>query len=245
MKKQVACALAALACTVGITGTARAVPIEISFTGTELGGTGAVSGGFNFETDRLFRDTPPGIPPLAAFTDWQPTDLTAPLASFSGGGYDVVFPSLGGSNYSSIQFIDGCNEAGCPSPDDHFTLFAFNSEAPADLAPDFTGTYSAHTLLFLPLANGLGTEQFDTSTVEPAAITTLPMGQVLGIFSDWRYDCFAGACASTQNAQVTFFMDSVTRTLHEVPEPETLSLFAAAGLAFLLRRRPAVSARPN
>jgi hypothetical protein len=237
MRKQVACAIAALAFILG-SSTANAVPIEISFTGTDLGGSDVVSGGFNFETDLLFRSTSPGMPPFAAFTDWQPTDPAVPLAYFRGGGYDVSFPYFGGSRYSSIQFTDGCTEPGCVSADDNFSLFAFSADASeAELFAGFTGTYNTYTLLFLPLATGFGAELFDTSTVEPTAALTLPLGQVLGIFSDWTYDCVEGICSSTQNAQVTFFTDTVTRTTREVPEPGTLSLFSAALFSLLMLRR--------
>ena len=247
MKKLVVRALAAAVVTLGFTVAAQATPMYFDFTGTVLGSPGsAVTGGFNFEIDRLYSAPAPGQPQLVTFIDWQPTGLSAPLAFLNFGDRNVEFPAYGGINYLYSQFNDACTPGEeCPaSASDHWSIFASTSEQPeAGTAPDFTGSMRAAYLFFLPL-DGLPQDTFDASTVDPTAILTLPLGNTLGIYSEQLIDCVRGECTYSNPYQLTFTIDSVSRGLgpRSVPEPGTFGLLGVAlvGMFFVRRRRLAL-----
>ena len=249
----------------GFSVDAAAVPIYFDFTGTMTGNSatgigpdnavpategyslgGAISGGFTFETDRLY---PSDIPPNGRiWVDWQPVDPAEPLASLNFGGRNVSFPLFTGLNYSDMSFGDNCTPDGCPpNISEGFTLFA--SSADHEFIPaDFTGTYRSSSLMVFSTAETRVPDfpyyqtfdYYDLSTIDPSSIVSLPLYDTLGVYVEETDTCVSGSCTYS-NLQFSFSLDSVTRGIGPratgVPEPGTLGLFAASGLGLLLFRR--------
>jgi hypothetical protein len=262
MKKNLvrtALAVAAL----GVAGTAQAVPVYFDFTGTITSSTvsppdgstgGALSGGFNFETDRLF-EAPPiisGQTTQYAFVDWQPSDLSEPLAFLNFGGGNLSWPNYE-SSYSIITFFEGCSVSGCPpQTSEAFSLQALSGDV---WSPDFTGTMHTQFLFFMSSAETRlpdspyfeNFDYFEPEDVAPTSIVTLPLYALIGLFSETTSSCVNGACATIEDRQYTFSVDSVSRGVgaRSVPEPGTLGLFgvALAGMFFLRRRQTALLQR--
>jgi len=270
MKRIVTASTAALAACL-LAGTAEAVPFHFDFTGTTTGSSysypmpagapttvdgyslgQAVNGGFNFDTDRLYDAGTFGF--QHSWVDWQPTNLTEPLAFLSFGGRDVSLPAYpGGSSYSDVSFVDACTPTACePGWAENFSLYATSSDR--DITADFTGT-SHRTSIFFDSAALIrladypffqNYDYFDGASVDPLSILSLPLLDMIGIYSEETIDCVSGACTSLDR-QFSFAIDSVSRGLTPataVPEPGTLELLGAATLAALLlaRRRKPTSA---
>ncbi len=255
-------------------GVAQAVPIYFDFTGTMTGNSatsigpdgnvpategyslgGSISGGFTFETDRLY---PSDIPPNGRiWVDWQPVDPAEPLAFLSFGGRDVSLPQYTGLNYTDMSFGDNCTPDGCPPGiNEGFSLFASSADQPF-IDADFTGTFRTSSVMVFSTAETRVPDfpyyetfdYFDLSAIDPYSIVTLPLYETLGLYVEETDTCVSGSCTYS-NLTFSFSLDSVTRGVGPraiaVPEPDTLGLFAAAGAGFLLfgrRRRPATHAQ--
>jgi hypothetical protein len=267
MKRIVAAAGAALIA-MSLVGTAQAVPIYFDFTGTITGASysyplpagapttvegyalgEAVSGGFNFETDRLYDAGTFGF--QHSWVDWQPANLTEPLTFLSFGGRDVALPVYpSGSNYTYISFVDACTPTCNPGWMENFNLFTTSTDQEITTA-DFTGT-THRSSLFVSSAAYFSVpdypysehfDYFDGATVDPLSIVSLPLFTMIGIYSEETVNCVAGACTN-QSLQFNFSLDSVSRGVGprtSVPEPGTLGLLGAAAFGLLLfgRRRTA------
>jgi hypothetical protein len=241
---KLALAVAALA----IGSAAHAVPIYFDYTGHVTGGTAdapigaAVSGGFNFETDRLVA-LPVSQRIIYTFTDWQPTGLTEPLGfmNIDGAGYEV--PSLA-TSYASINFFDGCNPV-CGFPPSEY--FSFNATTYDAWTPGFTGDLRTISLLlyasyetalpdhpFREPYNG-----FDGATATPLDVLSLPLPYLSGTYLEQIDSCVDGQCTTTRLVNHNFDVDTVTRGVgpRSVPEPGTLALLGAAAIGVFARRR--------
>ena len=128
--KKIFARAAAAAAAFGFGSLAQAVPLYFDFTGTvsSVGGSAfpspnesrigqGFSGGFTFETDRLFA-TPPGSHPLSqTFIDFSNSGLGASSSHLTIGGETFAFPSQP-NQYTMMTFNDACSPAppatGCP-----------------------------------------------------------------------------------------------------------------------------------
>jgi hypothetical protein len=231
----------------GSAGLAHAVPLYFDFTGTitstspsAIEGTAvgvAVSGGFNLETDRFVR-SPDDETPIVQFLDWQPVNPSEPLAFVNFAGRGLVVPSYGYSNYTSIDFIDNCQNAGSciPGTFENFDIFSRTNDGEAE--NDFTGTlHSIHIGIIAFTDPGL--DYFDGAAVDPYSVINLPLYRLMGYFDDFTETCILGHC-TFEARQSIFSVDTVTRGVgpRQVPEPGTLGLLgtAIAGV-FAIRRR--------
>jgi hypothetical protein len=257
MQRNVARRATAAALALGFAGLAQAVPLYFDFTGTVVGETvppmdggevgNAVSGGFTFETDRLFPTSPA---PLGdgfqhTFVDWQPTGLTEPFAFLNFGGRSLTWPNYE-SNYSLISFGEACSPSGCaPQTGENFNLQAHSQDI---WNPDFTGTMHSSFLFFMSAAQTRIPDfpffeyfnYFDPEDIVPTAIVTLPLYDLVGVYAETVSSCVAGACTTIEDRQFGFSIDSVSRGEgpRSVPEPGTIGLLGAAlFLCFALRRR--------
>jgi hypothetical protein len=250
---------------VSFAGTAQAVPLYFDFTGTTTGYSytypspdgspttvdgyalgETVTGGFNFETDRLYDAGTFGF--QHSWVDWQPANLTEPLTFLSFGGRDVSLPAYpDGSKYTVVSFVDACTPTCNPGWQDNFNLFTTSIDQEITTA-DFTGTTHRSSLFVSSAAYTIvpdypyqeGFDYFDGATVDPFSIVSLPLFNMIGIYSEETVNCVAGACTN-QSLQFNFSLDSVTRGIGpraSVPEPGTLGLFGMTALiALRLRRR--------
>jgi len=262
MKKSLARTAVAVAAFV-VAGIAQAVPVYFDFTGTITGSSvsppdglmgSPLSGGFNFETDRLL-EAPPltsGQSTQYTFVDWQPSGLSEPFAFLNFGGGSLSWPNYE-SSYSLINFFESCSVSGCPpQTGENFNLQATTGDA---WSPDFTGTMRTNFLFFLSAAETRlpdypffeSFNYFEPEDVAPTSIVTLPLYSLVGLFSETSYSCVEGACSTIEDRQYTFSVDSVSRGEgpRPVPEPGTLELFgvALAGMLFLRRRQTALLQR--
>lgn len=256
MKKHLARAAAA-AVALGVASLAQALPLYFDFTGTVTGHTlppteggvmgNAVSGGFNFDTDRLFPSSVPlGEGTQYTFVDWQPANLTEPLAYLNFGGRSLAWPSYE-SNYSLINFLEACPISGCaPNTSENFNLQAHSQDVWSE---DFTGTRHSSFLMFISAGQTRlpdfpffeSFNYFEPEDAVPTSIATLPLHDLLGIYSETVSSCVSGVCTTIDDRQFNFSVDSVSRGVgsRSVPEPGAFGLLGAAlaGM-WLLRRRP-------
>jgi hypothetical protein len=231
------------AAAVAFTGIAQAVPIYFDFTGrVNSGDPGTVfgtpvSGGFTLETDRIpapILSPQQPIQPTYQTADWDPQNLSEPLAYLSSGGN--VFPDYA-LDYALLTFIDGCQPGCSPTSFDDFSIYVVTQDL---WTPDYTGQYRLASLLLWNTVNG--SDAFDGSTAQVIDMVSLPLGNMGGFYGESLSDCVDGNCTLISSTSYGFSVDTLTRGVgsRSVPEPGTLALLAA-GLAGcgLRRRRPA------
>jgi hypothetical protein len=250
----------------GFAGLAQAVPLQFNFSGAvtntawSAGGWSdaanemgkQVSGGFTFETDALASNFYPAPVPQQSFLEYASSGTALrSSAHLTLGGQEIeVLPYS--TNYASISFIDACN----PAPGscnnswiENFNLYANSSSHP--FAADFTGSYQTRSLSFSSMIpydpwdlDAPRLNYFDVSQgIDSFAIATLPLYTLSAIYSENIASCVAGDCSWTQARQWHISIDSVSRGVHEVPEPGTMALFGFGLAATLgMRRRKRASA---
>jgi hypothetical protein len=219
----------------GLAGVAEATPIYFDFTGTINGSDTAISGGFNFESDRLWSTGEPAGGWQYTFVDWQPVGATLPAAFLSFGGQEISFPRYE-SHYSLINFADQCSSTPCaPNTADNFNLQAHTSDV---WTPDFTGTLRSGMIYVLNY-DWTNLDFIDGATAIPTDIVSLPLHSLIGIYSESVQNCVAGSCSVLSDTQIGFSLDTVSRGIgaRPVPEPGTLGLLGVALGGILLRRR--------
>jgi hypothetical protein len=232
------------AAAVAFTGIAQAVPIYFDFTGRVNSGEPGtvfgtpVSGGFTLETDRIPAPIlSPHNPtyPTYQTSDWDPQNLSEPLAYFSSGS--TVFPDYA-LDYALLTFIDGCPTVCSPTSADSFDLLVVTQDL---WTPGFTGQYRIASLFLWNAVNGSDT--FDGSTAQVIDMVSLPIGSMSGFYGESMSNCVDGNCTLVSSSTFGFSIDTLTRGVgtRSVPEPGTLALLAAglAGCALRRRRRPA------
>ncbi len=235
MKKSLALCAIAATITSGFSGVAQAVPVYFDFTGTISGTGSAISGGFNFDTDRLLF-APPALNSQYTFVDWHPEGLTEPLAFLDFDGRQVRYPVFD-TYYNLVSFVDQCSSDPCPGAGDNFNLMSITN----DTTPvDFTGTFRSSSIMVFAFGP-LDHDYVNGSTALPIDIVTLPLHQLVGIFSESEQSCVLGVCSTVHGNSINFTLDTVSRGVgaRSVPEPGTLGLFgvALAGMWVLRRRR--------
>jgi len=240
-------AIAALA--FGCAGVAQALPIYFEFSGivtqpsSAVGVGTAVSGRFNLETDRLLFSGPSGGIQYS-FVDWEPTDLTGPLAyvDFAGTHHEVPAYS---SSYAILNFADGCQPVCNTGWSENFNLGASTQDAwsqgyTGQLRSSNISLVNAYTLPGFPPQ---GYDAFEGATATPLDTLSLPLASLSGSYYESIAECVDGACAETSHDYFVFRIDTLTRGVVQtsVPEPGTLGLWATAMLLGVATRRRARS----
>ena len=241
-------AIAALA--MASAGLAHAVPIYFEFMGSvsqpssTIGVGTAVSGGFNLETDRLLSAGPPASGIQYSFVDWQPTGLTQPLAFIDFAGTHQEVPAYA-TNYALVNFVDGCQPLCNTQWAEDFNIGAYSSD---DWSEGFTGQLRSSSISLFNIYQTQqpdfpyyqGYDAFDGATAVPLDTISLPLSYLDGTYAESIADCVDGNCTTTSYEYFVFRVDTLNRGIvaSSLPEPGTLSLFAAAlFFAFVRRRR--------
>jgi len=250
---------AAAAAALGIAGLAQAVPIYVDFTGTitassdGVGIGGAVSGSFNFETDRLaLAPHHPGAP--YTFRERPLAGATEPLALLNLGGPDIEFPRHGNS-YNLLSFVDNCLNGVCDTPYAENFNFLSWGETPYELG--YTGLRQLEYFYVISYAETpipdapywQPFDYFDGATAQPIDVVSLPLYNMVGLYAQTTDDCVLGNCTRLSDRVVEFAVGAADRGIGSrptsVPEPGTLGLLgvALAGMFFLRRRTISASIR--
>jgi hypothetical protein len=219
---------------------AYATPVYFDFTGTLDANGHTISGGFNFETDRMIAGTA-YEPGQYAFVDPYSAGAAAPPAFLSFDDRSLSFP-LFARNSTSVTFNEGCAAVSCPQfVSDWFSLQAETSEA--DFA-GYTGTVHSNTLQIYNFSETapdyLGLDTFQGEHASALDVANLPLLNMFGLYLEAEYDCVNGDCSIISDEVYSFAVDSVARGVgaRAVPEPGTLGLLSVAlGGILLMRRR--------
>jgi hypothetical protein len=256
MKRIFARALCAISLA-GFGSSASAVPIHFDFTGSITGAMGsyansglegtAISGGFYFETDGLTQLADP----WSSSMQYDDTNPPGAFAYLNFGTHNINFPIHPESNEFFMAFRDYCSGSLCIEPyyADAIELYAGSSTVPFEIwsAPGFVGSFSLSRMT----VTAIGGDFLDWEQAVPTDLVTLPLPTsyfgnppLFGGYSEQVFTCAGGGgCNVPVNNGVGFNIDSVTRVsgARDVPEPDSLLLFAMALLAlpFIRRRRAA------
>ena len=254
MKKNLMCGLAAAAFAMGFAAAANAVPIYLDFTGKvtvatvgdeALLGT-SMSGGFSFETDNMFVYDSSGPARQLSFTQFTPAATSDPLGYLNIGSERVTWAANPYNGYGGVVFVDACAPVCVPGWGENLSWNAINNDFVSGADGTFTsrslGLISANTIRYpdYPFVEFL--DYFDANDVTAVSGVTLPLYELVGVYSEEKYTCVGGECQSAGQRLFNFSVDGVTRGVGPrdvpVPEPGTFGLFAAAALgALVLRRR--------
>jgi hypothetical protein len=245
-------ALAALVLT--STNTALAEPVYLDFTGTitasSQGGAPsgtAVSGGFKFDTESLYRSEYEISPPYRqiSYGVYGATGLADTIATLDVGGQVSTWGSSSDLTYGYLGFVDVCQPSGCLAGwGENLSWTAITDNFVSGTDGTFTSraltVSSANTRRFpdYPFVEFL--DYFDGDELTVLSGVTLPLYELIGIYSEQTFTCVAGQCAENSYSLYNFSIDSIDRGIGErvaVPEPATLGLFGLAVGGLLLSRR--------
>jgi len=244
-------AVAALA--VGFAGVSQAIPVQFDFSGTVDDGTRG-TGQFIIETDGLVQLAFGGPDyPQKTFTDLlgpqnRPTPI---LGSFTANSttYDLGSYLPGGNG--NVNFVDVCRPDCLPGWSENWSLSLYQQDFPY-ASPQPAGGYTYRSLYFISqtpydIDHTQSFDFLDNSVTRPEDILTLPLLQLGAVFYEETVNCSTGVCSRVRNVEYHVNVDTVTRGVvsTSVPEPGTLTLFAAAlaGLFFVRRRATSASTR--
>jgi hypothetical protein len=247
-------ALTALA--FGMTNTAMAEPVYMDFTGliTATSGGGApegtaISGGFTFDTDRMFRNDLDLSSPYRqiTYTDFSATGFADPIAYVNLAGQSSSWGTDGNFTYGWLGLVDTCTPTAClggwaENLSWNADTNSFVSGQDGTYTQRYISVLSTHTAPIPDFPYKQTLDYFDGNTVTAFSGVTLPLYDLIGLYSESTYECAGGSCTTASQYQYNFSIDSIDRGIgaRPVPEPGTTGLLAAAlgGLMFFRRRRP-------
>lgn len=249
--------LALAALVLASTNTALAEPVYLDFTGTITATSSAstpsgtaVSGGFTFETERLFRSEFEISPTYRQITyvDFGATGLADTIATFNAGGQVSTWGSSTDLTYGLLGFVDACHALACLAgwaENMSWNAISDNFVSGADGSFTQRSLYlsSAKTVRFPDFPFVEYVDYFDGDEVTALSGVTLPLYELIGSYTEYAFTCVAGQCAESSYTAYNFSIDSIDRGIGErvaVPEPATLGLFSLAlgGLLLSRRRKP-------
>jgi PEP-CTERM motif-containing protein len=152
------------------------------------------------------------------------------------------------SNYSLVNFADGCQPVCNTGWSENFNLGAYTQDA---WSPDFTGQMRSSSISLFNVYQTLlpdfpfyeGYDAFDGATAVPLDTLTLPLAYLDGTYFESIADCVEGNCTTVSSDYFVFRVDTLTRGIAStaVPEPGTPALLATAMLLGVAMRRRARS----